>query len=206
MRDPFADALRNYDLKSIERQLKKKPALTQQGLCYAIHTQSPALADYFMANGAVVTIPPPSGTSWLHVACTVRKPDVEPLHFVELLLARGVPVDLPDGNGETPLMRAVTLRRYDIADRLLSAGANSNAVNKQGRTPLALAIVWSSDHRSTVDMIALLLKHGADPHFKLQSGETISSAVKRRAFGWTQSMRDEVSALFSKVPQEPTNL
>lgn len=203
LRDPFDEALRKYDLKAIERQLKKNPALTQQGLSYAISTQSPALWDYFIANGAVVTTPPPGGASWLHVACTRLKPDVEPLHFVELLLARGVPVDIPNGNGETPLMRAITLRRYDIAGRLLSAGANANAVDKQGRTPLAHAIIWESDHRSTVDMIALLLKHGANPHFKLRSGETVGSTVNHQAFGWTQAMRDEVSALFLKVSMQP---
>jgi hypothetical protein len=66
-------------------------------------------------------------------------------------------------------MSAVPTASADVVKRLLDAGANVNAVDVRGMTPLVFAI--ASDH-SDPDVIPLLLARGADVRLKTHAGET----------------------------------
>lgn len=81
--------------------------------------------------------------------------------------ANARPADAGNG-GFTPLHEAVTEGHMAIAAALLRAGANVDARDIQGRTPLALAA-----HRPSVAvLVKLLLDRGADPRAKDHSGRT----------------------------------
>nr|BBH84654.1 transient receptor potential ankyrin 1a [Xenopus muelleri] len=70
-------------------------------------------------------------------------------------------VDLPDGNDETPLHKSVLFDHVELAEYLISAGANINSEDKESRTPLLLATscsAWKS--------VNLLLAKGADVKLK----------------------------------------
>ncbi|KAG8441939.1 hypothetical protein GDO86_010936 [Hymenochirus boettgeri] len=53
-------------------------------------------------------------------------------------------VDLPDGNNETPLHKSVLFDHAELAEYLLSMGANIDSVDKESRTPLLLATSCSA--------------------------------------------------------------
>ncbi|KAM4688925.1 transient receptor potential cation channel subfamily A member 1 [Discoglossus pictus] len=66
-------------------------------------------------------------------------------------------VDLPDGNNETPLHKSALFDHVDLAEYLISMGANIDNVDNESRTPLVLATSCSA--WKTVN---LLLEKGAD--------------------------------------------
>jgi len=87
-----------------------------------------------------------------------RSTQLTPLHFaaylgrsqmVLALLVAGADPGLTDGEGMTPLhmtgMAVTTIDILDCADYLLKYGADINAVDKQGRTPLGWAKALSRD-------------------------------------------------------------
>ena len=58
---------------------------------------------------------------------------------VDLLLARGAPIDAADNRGRTALMIAAELGRGEIVGVLLRNGADRALKDKQGKTALDLA-------------------------------------------------------------------
>src|SRR5262249_34018191 len=47
-------------------------------------------------------------------------------------------LDAVDSRGNTPLLRALVAGHYDVAEWLLTIGANATCKNKDGRTPLSI--------------------------------------------------------------------
>lgn len=60
--------------------------------------------------------------------------------------------------GQTPLILAIELRKFDTADLLLQNGANIEIIGQQGTTPLLVAV-----QNNDLEAVAFLLKHGANP-------------------------------------------
>ena len=86
---------------------------------------------------------------------------------VRSLLASGAAVGAADDDGWTPLHFAVQSHAHEICELLLHAGTPVDAVDSYGNTPLGRA-VFASDGRS--EIVALLLRHGADPNRSNASG------------------------------------
>ena len=59
---------------------------------------------------------------------------------------------------------------YDITSFLLSSGAQINAVDNEGQTPLMLAVICEHE-----DIIRLLLDSGADVNILNSEGQTVLS-------------------------------
>ncbi|XP_044151009.1 transient receptor potential cation channel subfamily A member 1 isoform X1 [Bufo gargarizans] len=66
-------------------------------------------------------------------------------------------LDLPDGNNETPLHKSCLFDHVDLAEYLLSLGANIDSVDNEMRTPLLMATSCSS-----WKIVNLLLEKEAD--------------------------------------------
>lgn len=80
---------------------------------------------------------------------------------VEFLVRLGVPVDLQDVHGSTPLQGAFANRHYNVAAFLLQQGADVNAQDFDGLTALHLAV---TDYHS--ETAQLLLAYDADPNIR----------------------------------------
>jgi ankyrin repeat protein len=92
--------------------------------------------------------------------------DVE---VIRTLLELGAPVDFADGNQITMLSRSVLNHELGLAKMLIDRGANVNATDKLGMTPLLWAA--SSDFGDPA-MVELLLKAGAKADAKNRDGRT----------------------------------
>ena len=101
---------------------------------------------------------------------------------VRTLAEAGADLNAVDAEGTTALVRAITNSHFDTAAALIQAGANPNLADGAGMAALYAATDMSSlgevygrpprrvnDQHSAVDVIALLLEHGADPNARLKT-------------------------------------
>jgi ankyrin repeat protein len=98
-----------------------------------------------------------------------HKQQVDRLSVVRLLLSAGATVDARDDKGSTALIKNAW--DPEIAAILLQHGADINASNKEGWTPLFSA--------SSADLVCFLLQHGANLSFRNQKGETALQGAKQ---------------------------
>lgn len=83
--------------------------------------------------------------------------------LVYLLLERGADVTGRTDAPRTPLHLAVNKGKVGVASMLLDRGATVDAVSPlDGATPLLIAVI-----KEDMDMVALLLRHGADPKARM---------------------------------------
>ena len=92
---------------------------------------------------------------------------------VAVLLALGANPDVPNDDGETPLLRAVLNKHLDVVRKLLAAGADPSVRSKSGLSPLFVAV---TDNNAR--MVNALLDGGADAdEEQLGAGATILHAA-----------------------------
>ncbi len=84
-------------------------------------------------------------------------------------VARGVPVNLSGGSGDTLLILAAYHDHPATVRMLLAHGADPDRVNDRGQTALGAAVF-----RRSAESVALLLDHGADPHAGARSAVQIA--------------------------------
>ena len=85
--------------------------------------------------------------------------------IVETLIAKGANINLKDNSGRTPLHRAASLDRREIAGLLIANGADVNAKDNYTSTPLYAAAGWG--HK---EVAALLIAEGANVNAIRRSG------------------------------------
>jgi ankyrin repeat protein len=102
------------------------------------------------------------------------------LECARALLDAHAQIDLPDPEGITPLLIAVENFHFDLAQLLVSRDANVNKWDWWGRTPLYAAVdvntvphggrpdMPSLDQSTSLEIIDLLLSHGANPNAQLK--------------------------------------
>ena len=93
----------------------------------------------------------------LHSAASSVTGDPRPV--VNLLLQRGAKINSKGFQGHTVIHEAAFYNRYEMADLLLSNGAEPNLKDANGQTPMDLAYKAGKDER--VPLINLLIRHGA---------------------------------------------
>ncbi len=87
--------------------------------------------------------------------------------IIEILLARGLPINSQNVNGQTPLHLAAMAGNIEVAELLLQKGASIKILNKKGESPLHMAA-----HGHNPALAGLLVAKGADVNLKSNSGST----------------------------------
>lgn len=102
------------------------------------------------------------------------------LDCVSYLAERGAKLNMADPEGVTPLITAIANFHFDVARVLIEAGANPDKWDWWGRSPLYLAAdvntiprggradAPSTDETTSLDIIEMLLKRGANPNTQLK--------------------------------------
>lgn len=78
--------------------------------------------------------------------------------YLNFVIGKGGDVNLPNRNGDTPLMLAVRYQQPSTARLLLDRRARTDVVNRQGETALTAAVQVHN-----AELVTLLLDAGADP-------------------------------------------
>ena len=102
------------------------------------------------------------------------------LDCARALVEAGADVDRPDPDAVTPLLMALLNAHFDTAKYLIEQGANVNKWDWWGRNPLYAAVDYNTlprggrpdrpslDDMAPLEMIELLLAHGANPNAQLK--------------------------------------
>jgi len=100
-----------------------------------------------------------TGESLLHLAVSDWKRDKKATDslIIDLLLAKGLDINLKDNDGDNPLHRAIKDEQTEKALYLVASRANVNVMNNDGWSPTMLSV-----NRQQVDVLTQLLAAGAD--------------------------------------------
>ncbi len=110
----------------------------------------------------------------------------------KLLVDAGASVNQADPDGITPTLNAIINGHYDVAAFLLDKGANPNLTDKTGRAALYAAVDMhtmpasnrpspddSDNQVGSLDLIKLLLAHGADVNAQLKTQQPYRTKLDR---------------------------
>lgn len=192
----FFNAIKKGERQAVKAMLAEDDTLIDarepggfSAVLTALYYQQPEIANLLIDRGAVLDIfeasaagrasivaemldgHPDLAAAWaldgfqpLGLACFFGHTDL-----VELLLKRGAPVSEPSRNPlqVQPINSAVAGQHLEIARLLLDHGANPNAVQGEGFTPL-----HGAAQNGQNEMIELLLSRGANPTAKTSKGQT----------------------------------
>ena len=127
----------------------------------------------------------PIVTAALLVGCGVKAPDISlfeaalegDLDAVKQHIAAGTDLNLkdpnPEGNKDTALAMAAAFGKTDVAIALIEGGADLDARNKDGNTPL-----HSASFLCYQDIVQALVDKGADKNARNNSGSTALEGVE----------------------------
>jgi len=114
---------------------------------------------WLIEHGSPLDVKTQSGQSLLHVAAQYSAA------MVKLLAAKGANVDQGDRDGRGPLHYSIFSKKVETAAALLAAGADPNAKDKTGSTPLHAAL-------GNTAMVELLLDNGAKVNALITPGRS----------------------------------
>ncbi|XP_074088288.1 fibronectin type 3 and ankyrin repeat domains protein 1 isoform X5 [Macrotis lagotis] len=130
--------------------------------CYAGHLD---VVKYLRAHGASWEAQDLGGCTALHWAADGGHTDI-----IEWMITDGCKIDVTDTySGWTPLMRVSAVSgNKEVASLLIEAGADVNVKDKDGKTPLMVAVL--NNHE---ELVQLLLEQGADPSVTNEFGKSV---------------------------------
>lgn len=161
---------------------------------------------YIMSRGVDISAGNSAGETPLHLALALHDKNTYIDDCINCLLDNKANVRATTHNGQTPLHYLVSALEADEKwqkrplKRLLAGGANINAQDDNGVTPLMLSAMMGV--RRTCEM---LLEHGADIHLTDNAGKTASVyATEARHYALAVRLDDIEATTKRKVAPPPT--
>ena len=120
----------------------------------AVKKPANQIAKLLIDSGCELVQNYPAG--WRHLAHECAQVgNIEILKY--LLDNKHIEIDIVDEDGWTPLHYACNLSRHEVVKFLISRGANVNALDYEGKTPLSL-VITDEDQRN---IVITMIKNGA---------------------------------------------
>jgi uncharacterized protein len=190
------------DVNSKEQWRQQTPLMWAAAECH------PEVAQELIAHGADINA---EQVEWQWERQVTKEPrdkwmplgGLTPLHFAarqgclsgaELLLKAGARINAKNPNGFSPILLAIINAHYDVAAYLVAQGADVNITDEVGRTPLYAAVdmhtlpdsnlPWPTELNNkltSLDLIQVLLAHGANVNAQLLKQQPYRSKVDRGA-------------------------
>ena len=148
---------------------------SQNALMWAVAAKQSAVADALVRGGADVHGGSKSGFTPLMFAA--QQGDVD---SIRVLLRAGAKVDDKQEGAPSALVIASAMVHVDAVNLLLENGANPNLTDWRGYNPLLLVVRDShygldlQNKDRIVTIVKSLLKHGADPNFRLKQPKAMT--------------------------------
>ena len=165
----------------------------QSALMWASARRHPDMIEFLLEHGAAIDARSTHRDYQRHITAEGRPKSLDsggftPLLYaarencracVDVLLAKGADIDLPDPDGVSPLHLAVMNANWDLAKQLIDAGANVNQWDIFGEAPLFTAVGGRSrtdggrasidppNQTTGIELVRLLLERGANPNMQL---------------------------------------
>jgi len=126
--------------------------------------KKPEIFFYLIEKGADIHSICISGNTLLHEIALSESGETA-LKEAKFLISKGLNVNAKNCLEQTPLHIAAELGKKELAFLLIKAGADVNAQDKYGKTPLYYCVVnlTPEDGKAKIEIAKYLLKHGADP-------------------------------------------
>ncbi|XP_001493514.2 transient receptor potential cation channel subfamily A member 1 [Equus caballus] len=128
-------------------------------------------------NGAQLELMENAKCTALHFAATQGATEIVKLMISSFSGSSDI-VNAVNGNQETPLHRASLFDHYELADYLISVGADINSTDSEGRSPLILATTSAS-----WNIVNLLLSKGARVDIKDHLGRNFLHLTVQQPYG-----------------------
>ncbi|CAB0045119.1 unnamed protein product [Trichogramma brassicae] len=140
-------------------QVNAQDNLGRTPLHLALYWGQKKAVELLLRNGADPNIPDEEGLTALHVICqNYHNEDLAELFFrVNNEIQQTVQVDARDNLGRTPLHLSLSRGRRVLSRSLLSRGADPNAANAEGLTPLRIVCKRLRDR--SYDLMEVLFNH-----------------------------------------------
>jgi tankyrase len=183
--DAFQDIHRLFkfhdieNLRAIEDRAGARNELDQLGIPFvapeflnAVNQGSKKLIDLFVRGGINVNVRNNDGESGLQIALRNGFTII-----ANILLGAGADADVKNATGLTTLQvvcEKKTPGYKELAEELIMVGADVNVRDQKGWTPLMRAISTADQ-----DMVALLLKNGANPTLETPKGDNASALAEK---------------------------
>ena len=157
-------------------EVNRRDKDNQTPLHQAIRRDRFKLAEILLEHGADANAENDSGKTPLHILSQrwfFDEGDV--LNLVLLLLTHGAEVNRRDKDNQTPFLLAVRWNQFKLAGMFLEHGADADAANNSGMTPLHILSNSEGqikDEGSVRNFALLLLKHGTAANRRNKDSET----------------------------------
>lgn len=189
--------LQNYEYNAAEDLIAKGADLNFQDksgnnlLVYAIHWKRPKLLNFLLTHKELMAMLHQNVEGNALIARAVTSGNLE---LVTILIDNGIKLDHINSDGDNLLHYAandanfnllkVFLKRKDLREKI-------NDMNKQYATPLSLAA-----QKGDLALVALLIKHGANPMIPNNVGEKPIDIARQYGF-------DKIVAYLKKIEESP---
>jgi ankyrin repeat protein len=169
----------------------------QTPLQLAVLAQHAGIVRQLLDAGANPDLADRRGCTALHKA-TAAIPGREDIEAFRLLFEKKPAIDAADADEWTALTHAVAVRRNDLVELFLRAGAGVNRVDKNGMTPL----MWAAS-AGAAETAELLLRNGADPLMRDSQDLSAREYALRSGFRELAEFLGEASSSPKLLPPPP---